>query len=685
MTKTLLLASAACLAVATPATAQEAPRNTAGNGAEEPTETIIVVGETTDVAISAEQIDRIQANDLADVFRQVPSVNVGGSLGLAQKVYVRGLEDTLLNITVDGAPQTGTLFHHIGRVSIEPELLKEVEVQTGAGEATAGFGAIGGAIRFRTKDAADLLDGDKRFGLLAKAGIFSNDGEKVSLTGYGELAEGWGVIGSYVHVDRDNMEDGDGNTLYGTGAEQELGFVKLSGEIGRDQRLSLSYETRDETGEFGQRPNWPALQGDTLFPAEAERDTAIANYQYTPGGLVDLEATAYYTRSSFRQNRFDRWGLYGAEIETTGFDIRNTSRFGTHEITYGIEHRADSVMSEYLAEDAVWQYWAWDPSIGRFEEEGDVWGVYVQDHYQVTDPLLLSFGLRYDSYTLDQLTYDDETESDGVSGNAGLLYQITPSLAFSAGYAQALRGKEVGDAFTLEHRPGRISLAPDLDAERVGNAEAGLVYDNGPWRGGVSVYSMEIDDVILDQLGSGPAPQSGVYYENIGTLKTDGVEIQAGYATDIFSADLFYTTRDTELNGDPVEGYEHIGLANAAGDSWNLNFGWFPLPSLDLGYNVRHVQEIDDLEVLHRSLEIGWVDQLYTIDKPGYTVHDIYAEFRPLDDNRLKLGLAVQNLFDEQYRDHSSVGDYTAIPDYEIVAGVYEAGRDIRLSVSYDF
>ncbi|NHK28705.1 TonB-dependent receptor plug domain-containing protein [Parvularcula flava] len=270
MTKSAWLASAAISAMssaivlqAAPALAQEAAQESASE------DTIVVVGETTNVDINADQIERLQANDLADIFRETPSVSVGGSLGIAQKVYIRGLEDTLLNITVDGAPQTGTLFHHIGRVSIEPELLRQVEVQAGAGEATAGFGAIGGAIRFQTKDAADLLDPGQRFGALLKAGAFSNEGYKASATAYGRLNENWGLLGSYVHVDRDNMEDGDGNTLYGTSAEQSLAFVKLSGEISPNQRLSISHEYRKEEGEFGQRPNWPTLEGDILYPIEA--------------------------------------------------------------------------------------------------------------------------------------------------------------------------------------------------------------------------------------------------------------------------------------------------------------------------------------------------------------------------------------------------------------------------------
>ncbi|WP_370715508.1 TonB-dependent receptor plug domain-containing protein [Sphingomonas sp. IW22] len=302
---------------------------------------IVVVGALTDVAIDRDRIELTQANDLADLFRQVPSVSVGGSLGIAQKIYVRGLEDSLLNVTIDGAPQRGTLFHHVGRVTIEPELLESVDVQAGAGEATSGFGAVGGAVRFRTRDPNDLLRPGQSIGGIAKAGWFSNDGYKVSGTLFARLTNDIGILGSYVRIDRENFRDGDGNELLGTSATQELGFVKVGGELGGGHRLSASYELRDEQGAFGQRPNWPVLDGAELFPAEGQRQTAILNYGYRGPDGIGVEATGYWTRSEFTQDRYDRWGLYGAEIETYGFDVRGRLQSGGHDVIAGFEHRND--------------------------------------------------------------------------------------------------------------------------------------------------------------------------------------------------------------------------------------------------------------------------------------------------------------------------------------------------------
>ncbi|WP_413665788.1 TonB-dependent receptor [Microbulbifer sp. CNSA002] len=626
--------------------------------AENPMETVVVVGVATDTEITPEELDMQQANDLSDIFRQIPSVSVGGSLGIAQKVYVRGMEDTLLNVTVDGAPQTSTLFHHIGRVSIEPELLQKVEVQAGAGEATSGAGAIGGAIRFETKDADDLLDEDEQFGAIVKGSYFSNDGEKASASVYGKITDNWGLLGSFVTVDRDDMEDGDGDTINGSASDQDFAFIKLSGDLSENQKLDISFEQREESGEFSARPNWPALQNEPLFPLEAERQTFVVNHQYSPSALINLETTVYHTKSEVWRELYD----YSASVESLGFDLRNTSSIGQHTLTYGIEAREDEV------EGLEGGLYSW-------LEEGQVRSAYVQDHLQATDALLLSFGLRYDEYELEQVTHNDETDSQGFSPNIGMSYSLTDALTFTAGHATAMRGKEVGDGFTL----WAAELAPDLDAETVDNTELGLEYSQDGLEIKAAIYRSTIDDVIFDQVGG------EIYYENVGELETEGFELSTSYTWDQLFISAAFSHADSELNGNTVEGYEHNGLANARGNTWNLIANYAITPKLELGWNFTLVQDLDDIEVLQRAVEIGWIDSTQTVDKPGYQVHDLYLHWEPLADDSLNVNFAIQNLFNEHYRDHSSVADYSEISGWDGVAGIYEAGRDIRLSVDYRF
>ena len=671
-------------------------------------EKITVVGATTNSEITPAELEHYQANDLEDIFRHTPSVTVGGSLGIAQKIFVRGMEDSMVNVTVDGAPQTSTLFHHIGRVAIEPELLQSVEVQAGAGEATSGTGAVGGAIRFKTKSADNLLSGNEQFGGIAKASYFSNDGHKESLSLYGKLTDKIGVLASYVNVSRDNMDDGDGKEISGTAADQTLAFIKVNAELTESQNLTLSYENRQEEGEFGKQTNWAPLETDPLFMSWGERETFVLNHAWYLNSLVNLETTIYRTESSFKRELY----TWGAAIETTGFDIRNTSDLGKHTLTYGIEQKVDKVHSQSYADFG-----------GIFDEKGTVTGVYVQDQWQLSDALLLSFGARYDAYELDHsgveanwiqvdgvwvvetdasgapVTTSDKfstDQQDGISGNIGFEYSLTDSLKLSAGYAQALRGRQVADAFTV----GELTPNQDLSPEEVDNTELGLVYNDGTWLFEASVYLSVINDVVFDKFKG----REGVFYENIGDLETEGLELVSGYQGDNFDVIVGYSHNDVELNnasfvwpdandasgystynfdGIEMAAYEYGGLGNAIGDSINVNFNYHVNEQIKFGLNYNHVASLNDIEVFHRSIELGWLSELETINKPGYDLFDAYVTYEPL--TNLRFDLSVQNLLDESYRSHGSVADYGHIPGYESVVGIKEPGRDIRLSVSYKF
>ena len=671
-------------------------------------ESIAVVGATTNTLITPEDLEKYQAKDLADIFRFTPSVTVGGSLGVAQKIYVRGLEDTILNVTVDGAPQTSSLFHHIGRVSLEPELLKSVEIQSGAGEATAGIGAIGGAIRFKTNDADDLLKNGQQFGGSVKASYFSNDGHKESIALYGKVTDSVGVLASYVNVSNDNKEDGSGDEIYGTAADQTLAFIKVNAELTDNQNLTFSYEKRDENGAFAKNSNWGAGVDEPLYDSWGERETIVLNHAWYLNDFVNLETTIYNTESSFKRELF----TWDASIKTVGFDIRNTSDLGDHSVTYGVEHKNDEVHAQ-----------SYEDFAGLYDEEAKVTAFYAQDHWQVNDDLLVSFGVRHDSYKLDHEAqdviwvktdgvWDIEKDAngtpitssnafkidkqDGVSVNAGFVYNITDELKFSAGYAQALRGRQIADAFTL----GEVTHNENLEPEEVVNKELGLQYNDGTFIFEVSAYLSTINDVVFDDFKG----SEGVFYENIGDLETKGIEIVAGYQADNFDVLISYNTNDVELNNTSfvwpdaadasgfstvaldnidLSGYEYNGLGTPVGDSINVSFNYDVTNDLSMGFNFNYVDSVNDIDVFYRSIELGWVDELETVDKPSYQVFDAFVRYE-LNDN-VKMGLTIQNLFNETYLNHGSVADYGHIEGYETIVGINEAGRDIRLSVSYTF
>ena len=609
-----------------------------------------------DTVVDAETIERFQADDLEDVFAGQPDVSVGGANSIAQKVYVRGFEDPLLNVSVDGATQAGALFHHSGRLSVEPELLKQVEVNAGAGRATDGAGALGGSIRFVTKDPDDLLRPGESAGALVKLGSFSNtDGYKASGTAFGRLSDNWSTLVSVSQSDHEPFKDGSGDRIAGSDARQQLGFAKLVGQLPADQTIKLSHEVRTDEGERPQRPQWVVSGFNRLYELDGRRDTTTLNYGYAPAGnaLVDLEATVYHTESDIEQNVEDRWGRYFGFSRNIGGDLRNTSRFGEHSLTYGVDYREDKVNAGYQEDKRAEQ------------QTGEVLGVYLQGDLWLTSRLLFSAGARYDDYRLKD-NDDQRFSEDEVSPNANLAWEVVDGLTLKAGYAEAFRGPTTQDSFKLEGSEND----PDLEGEKARNTEVGFDYRYETFRLSAEVYRSEIKDAIADPL----LPFRESIYKNIGDLESDGYLISAGYQLQALSAGLSFHSNDAEVDGQPLTVYEHNLLGNTMGDTWIADLAYRWDRNLEFGWQGRFVEGIDNLDT-----SVG------TIDKPGYGVHDLFLHWLPTGNEDLRLSLTIKNVGDKQYLAHASNADYQHIEDYEGIVGMPEPGRDIRVGLAMRF
>lgn len=602
--------------------------------------------------VSSDAIERGQATDLGEIFRQQPDVSVGGSAAIAEKVYLRGLEDPLLNVTIDGASQAGRIYHHAGRLGIEPDLLERVEVEAGAGSATAGPGALGGAIRFVTKDPEDLLADDQRFGGKVSSAYFSNgDGYKINLTGYGRITEDWSALLSVSQTEQDDLDDGNGDTMAGTRSQQQIGFAKIVGQLSAAQTVKVSYDYRTDDGERPQRPQWAAATKNPLYPLLLERATTTVNYELAPADhrWLNLGATLYNTDSEITQD--GRYGLYVGRSLSQGVNLHNTVKPGAHELTLGMDYRHDEITAGPAKTDPDEQ-----------RDSNDLIGLYAQNNWRINDAWQLSAGARYDHY--DRTDHHDQSyQQTGFSPNGQLTWQVTEALSSYARYAEAFRGPLSPDAFVLDGSTND----PDLQAEQASNQELGLEYATGQWFVAAKVYQSRIDNVIEE-------PGYTNHYENIGTLETQGYLFSGGFELGRWSGQLGYHANNAEVEGEPLNAYDHPGVGNSIGNTLSASLDWLMNDAWQFGWEVTWVQALNDLETSAGD-----------IDKPGYQVHDVYASWQPGWVEGLAVNLNVSNLFNEAYLDHATNASYQHFAGFDMVIGQLEPGRDIRLETSWQF
>jgi hemoglobin/transferrin/lactoferrin receptor protein len=604
--------------------------------------------------VRAATLERYQARDLEDIFATQSEVTVGGGHGIAQKVYVRGIEDMMLNVSIDGATQAAQAFHHAGRIQIEPELLNRVEVQSGTGDATAGAGALGGAIRFVTKDPAEMLREGQRVGALLKAEGFSNgNGYKGNASVYGHLSDQWSAMFSQTSQDVDDYKDGGGKTVSNTAAKQTSTFAKLVGKLTPDQTLRISYDRFTDKGTRTQRPQWVESGFNPAYSMESKRETWTASYNWKPDNtLYDLKFTVYQTTSELEQNVYDRWGLYTGTVQSTGLDLRNTSRFGMHTLTYGLDHRRDHMSAGYNSIDPEME-----------GEVGKVNGLYIQDSMALTQNLIFNLGGRYDSYRLSDNANQKFSDS-GFSPNASLRFNVTPALALLAGHARALRGPKVRDAYKLEGSAND----PNMQAEKARTSEVGAEYAEGALRLSGKLFRTNIDNAIADPL-YGP-----VIWTNVGDMKSDGAVLFAGYDFERVSMSASINHTDATIDGRQLNTYDHNGLGTSLGDRLITTVDYRHTAFWTLGWLGRFVRGVDNLET-----------SAGVVDKPGYAVHDVYARWRPTGKDDYIITLTVKNLFDKDYLDQASNENFQRIPGYEGIVGSREPGREIRLGLAVRF
>jgi len=270
-------------------------------------------------------------------------------------------------------------------------------------------------------------------------------------------------------------------------------------------------------------------------------------------------------------------------------------------------------------------------------EKQKAYGFYFSDQIDVTDALKIRFGGRYDHFNQNVLDRNANTVTVNVynkfSPSAGLLYKITDTLSFYAGYGKGFRPNSGTGAPPAVGVPG-----PTFAPENSESYEAGLRYVT-PGNGivaSVAVYSMKKNNILTND------PANGGFSIAAGSAKSKGVEadLTANLPGDFhIIATYAYTdavwdspSKDPNFGAPILPGDPLINIPkNAANLLVTKGFDLGNSGKVTVGAGVNYV-----------SSRLGETATKFFL--PSYTLTRALISYEPT--KNVRIGVDVTNLFD---------------------------------------
>ncbi len=603
------------------------------------------------IGIAFDELTRTQPSDLKDVFAGESSVSVGGSMPVNQKLYLRGVEETALSVTIDGARQNNKVFHHSATTLIDPSLLKSVRASAGISPADDGPGAIGGSIVFETVDVADVLASDDPFGGFVNLRYDSNSqGFTTGASVYGQQ-QGFEALVFVNRASGDDYEDGKGDTVNYTEADLLSRLAKVAYQAESGDRFELSYESVNDAAVRPYRANFGGLTAGRPTPESREYDLARTNivFNYSNQAGSDLWNPNVVVADS------------ETELATTEVPLADA----TAKITYTGVTESQSVVVENLfvtefSEITAGMDYYDDSTVFRFEGDPDIVekveniGVFTQFR-QTFEPLKLSYGLRYDQQDFTGTDNSDQ-DDNGISANIFAEYAASQYLTVKAGYASVWGGVALAETFILnsawDYSGGIKSVQSD-------NIVVGFESIVDHFRFGANIYETDIVDGRTPSWRGGPGLTAD--------FEITGYDIFVSYEQSRNTLSLKYSNITADKDGEEANSFDGNYFTAPLGKlitvSGSTTFESLPLT---LGMNA----EI--------SLNNEFVAYGVKGKQESYTVVNVFADYPVL--KSFSLRLAINNLTDEEYTDRASYGQ-----EFASVKTLLEPGRTALVSARYDF
>ncbi|WP_245505161.1 TonB-dependent receptor [Neorhizobium sp. S3-V5DH] len=624
------------------------------------------VGETV---IGPEQLERINPIDIADVFREEPGVQVGSSLPMSQKVYVHGVEETNLAVSIDGARQNNKVFHHNATNLIDPSILKAVDVDAGIAPADAGPGALAGSINYETKDAIDLLAPDQSIGgFVTSTYNFNSDTVTTGLSAYGKH-EGFEFLGYFTFGKGDEFVGGNGEEVRGTKTDLLSGLGKIAYETDDGHRFEISHDRivddaarpfRPNVGSIPSRPAWEPRVRDIRI----DRQNTVLTYTDTsPEGWWDPTFMLAYSKTEV-----DTLGYscprgcpapsipitYPSIGETSSFNgkFQNKFSFDMGNIVAGVDFYSDRAKLD--AESAVLRF----SDSGR--EKATNVGIFAQARLEPWERTRLSFGARADHQWFTGVD-GSEFDNGGLSANISGEYDLTDFLTAKAGFSHVWAGIPLAENFIINPAWDYGSDGPDVVTAN--NYMFGLEANYEGFTAEGSIFRTDIFNAR--DASYSPAAGGAVISRDV---ESRGFEIGLGYEWTSSYVKVKYAHIDVDIDGAPADTDAGNYLATPVGDIITVTAAHtFADWGLTIGGDIELAPKYDHVAA-------GMPDY------KAYEVVNLFAEWKPETLPNFSFRAEMKNIFDETYANRATYGQ-----EFGTVNPLYEPGRSFLLTAKATF
>ena len=611
------------------------------------------------VQIDSDQIDHANPTDISEVFQHEAAVNIGGGSDVSRKTYVNGIEETNLNVKLDGARQVNSAFHHLGTAIIDPELIKSVRIETGVGPSDVGPGSLGGSVAYETKDARDLIDADQLFGGYLKSSYDSNSRTKRGILTFATRKDNFEGLAHGTYENGDSYEDGDDEVVTGTAPKMKNFIGKLGWSGASGSRIELNAGFTHDSGIRPNRANFGTLlNGSPPTRQRFGRGSLSVSYKdEAPTDMVNPEFVLSFNKSrlgiedlAFGPNRFN------LKSTTTSYSGKAANTFATGlgiaefgGVTAGLDFYRDIGDGE--------------PS-GGFggagvslvnEETSDNVGGFVQARLNMTKAFRLSIGGRYDHQRFEGIDGTKIT-SGGPSVNVNGEYDVFGGFTGYAGAGTTYGPIPLGESAIYNFAGQWVYTG--LSSSRSWNYKLGLKVDRGPFSADGHLYFNQID---------GSHDRGNRLRNSTRDLDARGFNLSGmysygdGFIRSTFTHNKFRADNQILVSGSAsFHGLQLGDILTVDGAHTFTEYG------LRIGASSEYAFRDTDNS---------------SAERPGYFVANVYGQWTPPGYEFVRLRFDVKNLFDRTYVHRATSAD----TDNSSATAFNEPGRSFLVTANITF